>query len=238
MKTITAMLLFITSNLMGHATPLKTFTERVDAFLKKYVSEGLIDYSKISQNSGDIEKLYLDVGTMDLNKATANEQKAFYINAYNIVVIYSIVRNYPVASPMDVKGFFDKTTHDIAAERLTLNELENQKLRQIYNDGRLHFALVCAAKSCPPLAASAFTPDKIEGQLNERTRFALNDNTWIKVHPKQKKVEVSQIFEWYKDDFASTGSGLINWINQFRIEKIPVGYTVSFYEYDWSLNKR
>jgi hypothetical protein len=238
MKTIAAMLFLVTSNLVVHGTSLKAFTEGVDAFLKKYVSDGLIDYSKIAENSGDIEKLYRDIGTMDLNKATTNEKKAFYINAYNMVVIYSIVRNYPVASPMDVKGFFDKAKHDIAAERLTLNELENQKLRQIYNDGRLHFALVCAAKSCPPLAASAFTPDKIEEQLNERTKFALNDNTWIKVHPKQKKVEVSQIFEWYKDDFASKGSGLINWINRFRTEKIPVAYAVSFYKYDWSLNKR
>lgn len=237
MQKIAVTFLFIAIELMVYAAPLNTFTASVDAFLKKYVGDGLIDYARIAQNKAEIDKLYGDIGMMDISTATTAEKKAFYVNAYNIVVIHSIVQHYPVNSPMSVSGFFDKTKHVIAGESLTLNELEAQKLRRIYNDGRLHFALVCAAKSCPPLAAFAFTPEKIEAQLNERTKFALNDDNWIKVNSRQKKVEISKIFDWYKDDFTQSGS-VLNWINQFRIEKIPATYTINFYEYDWALNKR
>jgi hypothetical protein len=237
MSRIIITLLFIAYQLVGYGTPLTSFTDEVDVFLKKYVNNGLVNYSKIKENKLEIEKLYRDAGTMDLGKATASEKKAFYINAYNIVVIHTVANHYPIASPMDVGGFFDKIKHLISGENLTLNELENKKLRQVYADGRLHFALVCAAKSCPSLMGEAYKSGKIEEQLNARTRITLNDPNWIKVFPKQKKVEISKIFEWYKDDFTSERGSALDWINQFRKEKIPATYDVSFYEYDWTLNK-
>lgn len=228
------MILMIQPTVFGSDT--KAFTINADAFLEKYVMNGQVAYARLKQNVAEAENLYREINMMNLSKSGDAEKKAFYVNAYNIVVIYSVVKHFPIKSPMDKAGFFDTIKHIVAGESLTLNELERKKLLQPYKDGRLHFVLVCAARSCPPLANFAYTPEKIEDQLTERTALTLNDKNWLKVFPKQKKADISKIFEWYSDDFKSGGKTVLDWINQFREEKIPASYTVGFYEYDWSLN--
>jgi hypothetical protein len=121
---------------------------------------------------------------------------------------------------------------------MTLNSLEIKKLLTIYKDARVHFALACAAKSCPPLASFAYLPATLDKQLTERASAALNNPGWIKVNTTQKKVELSKIFDWYKKDFTGDGKTEIEWINQYRAEKIPTNFSVGFYEYNWALNEK
>ncbi len=173
---------------------------------------------------------------MSLEGASDAERKAFYINAYNIITIHQIVDHYPVASPMDVKGFFDEEKHTVAGELLTLNELEKKKLLVPYQDPRIHFVLVCAAVSCPPLASFAYQADQLDEQLDEKTRQALNSGSFVRVSQGQKKVELSKIFEWYQGDFTRSHSSPVDYVNQYRDEKIPGDYQVSYYEYNWKLN--
>jgi len=226
---------FLLSQSAG-AADLVSFTKSVDTFLKKYVSDGAVDYAKIKNNKSEINSLYNEAGSISLAGSSDNAKKAFYINAYNIVVIHSIAQRFPVKSPMDIEGFFDKKTHLIAGENLTLNTLEKEKLLAVFHDPRFHFVLVCAAKSCPPLMSGAFLPDQIESQLEQRTKLTINDKTWLKVSTSEKKAEVSKIFEWYNGDFTAGGKSLVDWINQYRTAKIPSHYKVAYYEYDWALN--
>jgi hypothetical protein len=228
----------VLSQLNVYSTDIMGFTTKANAFLVRYVSNGLVDYGAIKKDPSDADNLYQQIGNMNLDNTDATTRKAFYINAYNIVVIYAVVRAMPIKSPMEVPGFFDGLKHRVAGEDLTLNELENKKLRQAYKDGRIHFALACAAQSCPPLASFAYTGERIEDQLRERTALTLNKKEWIRLHPAQKKVEVSKIFEWYKEDFISAGNPPLGWINQFRKEKIPLSFAVGFYEYNWTLNRK
>ncbi len=230
-----AFMLAFTCHLYGNDLP--SFFTEADDFLKSYVKNGSVAYDKINKNPVEIEKLYKTIGSMDLSGATDAHKKAFYINAYNLVVIYWVVKHYPLKSPMDNSGFFDKVKHVVAGESLTLNALEIKKLLLEYNDGRIHFVLACAAKSCPPLASFAFLPDQLETQLKERTTQAVNNSTWLMVDAGKKSVSVSKIFDWYKSDFTKGGLTVIEWINQFRKEKIPTTYRVEFYEYNWSLNQ-
>jgi hypothetical protein len=218
------------------AAPL-TFIDQTDNFLKKYVSNGSVNYKQIKQNGIEIENLYKEVGNMNLEAMDETNKKAFYINAYNIVVIYWVAKHYPLKSPLDDSGFFDQVKHKVAGEQMTLNSLEIKKILSMYKDPRIHFALACAAKSCPPLANFAFLPALLDKQLDERTAASLNNPNWLKVNNAQKKVELSKLFEWYKKDFLSTGKTEIEWINQFRKEKIPTTYVVGFYEYNWALNE-
>ena len=236
MRVTSLTLLILAIQMTVFASDIKSFTINTDAFLKKYVVNGQVAYARLKQNVAEAENLYHEINMMNLTKSDEAEKKAFYINAYNIVVIYAVVKHFPIKSPMDKAGFFDTIKHIVAGESLTLNELERKKLLQPYRDGRFHFVLVCAARSCPSLANFAYTPEKIEDQLTERTALTLNDKEWLKVYPKQKKADISKIFEWYSDDFKSGGKTVLDWINQFRIEKIPSSYAVGFYEYDWSLN--
>ncbi len=239
MKTWLVTLFFLTTALMSFGEDqLSPFTSSSDSFLKKYVSNGSVAYTKIKQNIGEVEALYALIGEMNLLGVDVAMQKSFYINAYNIIVIYWVAKHYPLKSPLDNSGFFDKVKHKVAGEEITLNSLEIKKLLLPYKDARLHFALACAAKSCPPLASFAYTPVALDKQLTERATTALNNPGWLKINNAEKKVELSKIFEWYKKDFAADGKTELEWINQYRKEKIPATYSVGFYEYNWALNEK
>jgi hypothetical protein len=226
-------LMIITLNTSGADLP--SFFQQADSFFKKYVMSGSVAYAKVKQ-SAEVTALYKQIGEMNLQSATDSEKKAFYINAYNIIVIYYVSKHYPLKSPLDQSGFFDQVKHAVAGEAMTLNGLEIKKLLATYKDARFHFALACAAKSCPPLASFAFMPDRLDQQLTERTTQALNNSAWLKVNKAKKIVELSKIFEWYKKDFIANGKSEIDWINNFRKEKIPTTYALGYYEYDWRLN--
>ena len=117
---------------------------------------------------------------------------------------------------------------------MTLNHLENLKIRAPYKDPRIHFALVCAATSCPVLTNAAYLPASLDSQLEEQTRKALNNPTFIRTSGNQ--VQISKIFDWYKADFGSD-SERIAWIDTYREDPIK-GKSVTFYDYDWRLNKK
>lgn len=217
-------------------TTLPGFTAQADAFLKKYVSNGRVAYAAVKKEAATIQSLTRQIGSMDLQDASDNSKKAFYINAYNLLVIQAVVNQFPLKSVMDIPGFFDKTTHVVAGEKLTLNHLEKKKLLQPYPDARLHFVLACAAVSCPPLAGFAYTPEALSTQLDARTKLALNNNAFIRVSKKDRQVGVSKIFDWYRSDFIRNNQTVPDFINTYRISKIPADYQVGYYEYDWRLN--
>ncbi len=237
MKTTYLTLLLSIFLVFGTQASVATFNAKCHDFFGKYVNNGKVAYKNVKANLGDIARLYSEIESMDLSAASENEKKSFYINAYNIVVIYQVTKFYPLKSALDQSGFFDKVKHKIAGESLTLNHLEIKKLIISYQDPRIHFVLACAAKSCPPLASFAYTADQLDQQLEARTMLAINDAGWLKVIPAENKVLVSKIFDWYKKDFTATGMSVLEFINKYRNKKIPANYSVGHYEYDWSLNE-
>lgn len=214
------------------------FNEQADMLLNERVVNGKVNYRALADNPQPLNSLYQQIGEVSLAGASDNEKKAFYINAYNIITIYQIVQHYPVSSPMDIEGFFDKKEHQVAGKSLTLNELEKGVLFKNYPDPRLHFVLVCAAESCPPLPSNAFRAESLVNELQSKTRQALNNPDFIKVDQAKKQVRLSKIFEWYRADFTENYASLLAYVNQYRDEKIPSDYKVSFYEYDWALNEK
>ncbi|MEQ8360866.1 MAG: DUF547 domain-containing protein [Cytophagales bacterium] len=206
-----------------------------DMFLKKYVQEGKVAYSEILQDSKELDKLINYISAYSLDQVPDREKKAFYINAYNILVIKGIVDNYPIQSPLDKEGFFDKVKYKVAGEPLTLNEIENIKLRKKYNDPRIHFVLVCAAVSCPELISSVYHPESLEKQIESSTIKSLNDPEFVRV--SDSNIAISEIFKWYAEDFGGQ-SNYKNFINNYRKDKLPNNVELSFYEYDWSLNEK
>lgn len=210
------------------------FFTKADAFFSNHVENGLIHYQKIKENPESLEELLHMAAEFSVSDKDPKTYQAFYINAYNLAVIKGIIENYPTKSPLDIKGFFDKRTYKIAGKETTLNDLENKLLRKVFpTEARFHFALVCAGLGCPPIINEAYTPEKLEQQLQRQTEIALNNPQFIKV--QGNKVQLSQIFEWYKEDFIHEGSE-IDYINQFRKDKIPSTVKVSYYPYDWTLN--
>ena len=219
----------------GFAQSTSEFFKAADAFFKANVSNGKVAYSKIHKNTDALNKLVTLAETVSVSKNDAKTYQAFWINAYNISVIKGIIDNYPLKSPLDKKGFFDATKYKIAGESITLNSIENKKLRAQFGDARFHFVLVCGAIGCPPLINKAYLPNTLEAQLQKQTEIALNNANFIKV--KKNKVELSEIFKWYKEDFVKQGTE-IDYINTFRTEKISPKSKLSYYAYNWNLNKQ
>lgn len=212
------------------------FFEQVDGFLKKHVQNDRVNYAAAKQDAS-FQALVQQVGTANLAGLNENTIKAFYINAYNLLVIDGVTKKYPIQSVQDEGGFFDTQKHLIAGQKMTLNQLEKDLLLKNYFDARYHFVLVCGALGCPPITNFAYTPEKLEMQLETQTRKALNDNGFIRVNAPGNEVKISSIFDWYVKDFGGSKASAIKFINAYRTTAIPSAYKVGYYNYDWSLNE-
>ena len=227
-------LLLITSAHITFAQASDDFFNKADAFFQTYVTNGKVKYAEIKANPTTLDELTTIITNTKVSSSDAKNYQAFYINAYNISVIKGIVSNYPTKSPLNIGGFFDGKKHTIAGEKITLNDLENKKLRAVFpKEARFHFVLVCAGLGCPPIIKNAYKPQTLEKQLLKQTVIAMDNPKFIRV--EGKKVKISQIFEWYKKDFTQFGS-LVEFINKYKTTKLPEGTKTGFYDYSWSLN--
>ena len=208
--------------------------------MQQYVNkDGKVNYAAIQRDPNQLDVLLYTIANFDAAHASAADQYAFYLNAYNVLVIGDIVRNYPLKSVQDMPGFFNKTRHRVGGEQLTLDQIEADKLRKIYDDPRLHFALVCGTQSCPRLNRTAYVGTELFVQLNNQAKFALADPAYVKVDPDAKLVQLPEIFKWYEADFSTSGKAGVSYVNQFRKEKgdsVPTWFAVEYYPYNWSLN--
>ncbi|TAI48015.1 DUF547 domain-containing protein [Flagellimonas allohymeniacidonis] len=229
---IAALLLFN----FGFAQDTKDFFAKADTFFNTYVKNGRVAYKDIKVNPATLNELLDLAKNIQVSADDPKTYQAFWINGYNLFVIKGIVDNYPIKSPLDKAGFFDKTRYEIGGKKTTLNDIENKLLRAKFpKEARFHFVLVCAGLGCPPIINSAYVPEKLEVQLQKQTELSLNNPKFIRV--SGKKVGLSQIFEWYKGDFTQNGKSLVDFVNDFRQEKIETNAKVGYYPYDWNLNE-
>ena len=232
-KIITLIAVFVTT--FGFSQNVTDFFKSSDAFFKAHVKDGKVNYKAIKENPAQLEKILASTNSIKVDKSDANTYQAYWINIYNLTVIQGIINNYPVKSPLDINGFFDKTKYAVGGKKIIINDIEHKLLRGQFNDARFHFVLVCAGLGCPPIIAEAYMPATLDKQLDRQTRIALNNDNFIKVNAKKKRVQLSEIMKWYKEDFTQNGNE-IDFINTYREEKIAEKSKISYYPYNWKLN--
>ena len=215
---------------------LNQFLENYDTFLSTYVTDGLVDYRQIKNSPGQLNRLVDFVHGFDFRELPAPEKKAYLINAYNLMVIEGVMARYPIPSLLKATGFFDRVRHRFGPLKITLDALERRYLLSIYVDPRVHFAISCAAKGCPPLAGSSYRSEILDLQLDEQTRKFINDPITTKVNEGGKELILSQIFNWYRADFGLSKNDLLGFVNRYRDQPISSDYAIGFYYYDWRLN--
>ena len=226
------LIVFVSQNIFAQKLDNSFYTQ-ADKFFKSHVKNGKVDYAK-AKTSSTLKTLVSRIEKTDLSSADDLNKKAFYINAYNLLVINAAAKAYPIGSVLDTPGFFDKKKHRVAGQLTTLNNLEKDKLLKPTKDARLHFVLVCGAIDCPPIVNFAYTPNNLDAQMEKQTRLALNNPTFIKV--TGSKVELSQIFKWYTNDFGGSQKSVIKFINKYRKDILNPNAKFSYYNYNWQLN--
>ncbi|TLP82738.1 DUF547 domain-containing protein [Maribacter sp. ACAM166] len=236
MKYKIVVLVFFLGISIAKAQQMDAYFNATDAFLKTHVSNGKVDYKVIVEQPAQLNALVDMAKNINVMEGKPNEYQAFWINTYNLLVIKGIVDNYPLKSPLDVDGFFDKKQYNVGDKTTTLNGIENELLRfKFPNEPRFHFVLVCAGLGCPPIIDEVYAPELLETQLQRQTAKALNDSNFIRV--EGNTANVSKIFEWYKSDFENAG-GIIAFINKFRTSRLPAAIQLGYYPYDWTLNSK
>ena len=219
--------------------------ELFDQVLQEHVDEkGRVNYTKLKANP---EKLiaYLDLlAFADPEALSYNERLTFWINAYNALVIKGVLNHYPITSVRKVKlfnGFFSRLKFHVAGKMYTLDQIEHGIIRTEFVDPRVHFVLVCASRSCPPLSKRAYAAETLEERLETATFNFIQNPEQVWIDRAKRHVYVSKIFKWYDKDFKEGYDGVADFLADYLppedaeyLESTNV--KVRYLDYDWTLN--
>ncbi|MGD2126010.1 MAG: DUF547 domain-containing protein [Desulfobacteraceae bacterium] len=241
-------LLFVLVCLLVWSLPQSRAAEGVDhslyaELLGKYVKNGVVDYQGFKNEEAKLDQYLKVLEETDTEELSRNEQFAFYVNAYNAWTIKLILSAYPGVESIKELGSFLKSPWKkkiarINADVMTLDNIEHDILRPRFRDPRIHFAVNCASKSCPPLRSEPYQGSILDQQLDEMAEAFIND-------PASNTLEgdtlyVSSIFKWYSEDFDED---VVGYFLKYAKGDLKKGLEakrdrikVKYLEYDWSLN--
>ena len=212
-----------------------------DAVLEKRARNGGFDYAGASGQDRKRLAAYLaNLGNAQPPTMTPAERKAFYINAYNALAIETLLEN-PGKGIRDIPGAFNRSKHRVGGESLTLDEIED-RLRDM-RDARIHFAIVCASRSCPPLRPRAYAAAGLDEALEEQGRAFVNDPARNVIDRSHGRVALSKIFRWDRKEFERDGGTLLRFVARYAADRATASYLATytgepeFLDYDWSPNQ-
>ena len=221
--------------------------------LTTYVdAEGLVDYAGLKASGMDDFRAFMDaIATADPNSMTEAEQIAFWINAYNAVVMWQVVERYPIDSVRDVGvlwglvGGFFKQTYPVAGREMSADNIEHDTLRADFDDERIHWALVCAAFGCPRLLDRPYRAETLEETLREQSFEFLGQPRGLQLERDANTLYLSSYFNWYEDDFTAVADTVIDYVLRYApaddaeyIRTHRDDLTVRIMDYDWTLNEQ
>lgn len=250
----------------GLATADETYDPNHTAYdevLKEFVKDGLVDYPGLKKNPKQLNQ-YLDylsgIKQQEFKSWDENDQLAYLINFYNAATLKLIVDHYPVKSIKDIGGLLSgpwrQKVVNLFGDTINLSTLEHEIIRKNYDEPRIHIALVCAAKGCPPLRNEAYTGEKLDRQLDNQSDVFLAGPTGLRIDRPNNAVYLSSILKWYGKDFIrkytpesgfagfdKTEQAVLHFTSRYVSEDdrkyLESGnYSIDYLDYDWSLNER
>jgi hypothetical protein len=222
------------------------------SFLDRYVVRGagginLVRYVAVtSQDRGALDGWLETMSHIDPADLTRDQQFAWWVNLYNALTVRLILDHYPIASIRDIdkfrlgsRGPWNDVLIEVRGHGLTLDNIEHDILRPLWNDARIHFVVNCASLGCPDLARQALSARDLEAQLEAAAASFINHPRAVLV--SNGRLTVSSLFKWYREDFGGAGdAGLITWLGRYADPDLAAdlaGMTrISKYHYDWDLN--
>lgn len=216
--------------------------------LRDHVKDGAVNYKAIKTDTRFSQYIAM---LQKIDPATLPEQHrlAFWINVYNAFTIQYVINKYPIKSLMNKLsyatggGTFKNKFIEINGKKYSLNDIENDIVRPM-GDPRIHFALVCGAKSCPPLRPEAYVGERLGEQMDEQGRIFLGQTNKNRFDFEKKEIYISNIFNWFKDDFKKDGKTELDFISRYLPQEQAqmllanaATLKVKHTDYDWDLNE-
>ena len=192
---------------LGDAVRRKTF----DQLLDLYVRNGDVYYRALRSDRAKLDGYINLLGTASVAKASRQEQIAFWLNAYNALVLRTVIDHYPIQarasqypakSIRQIPGAFERLPHRVAGRTLTLDQIEKDVLPE-FRDPRVYFALGRGAAGSGRLRSEAFLPARIEEQLADVASECVTRAQCLSIDREAGKVNASSIFSWRESEFAA-----------------------------------
>lgn len=211
--------------------------------LARHVRNGLVDYSGLKKEETILDNYLRDMERADMSKFSENGRFAFYINTYNAWTLKLVLGSYPeISSIKEIRNGYGSPWKipliKVGGKFLTLDDIEHSILRPEFKDPRVHFAINCASRSCPPLAARAYEGTTLDKQLSEAATKFINDreNNYF----KGDTLHLSRIFYWFRKDFDNDPIDFASRLARGELEKFIKNrgdtIRIRYLPYDWSLN--
>ena len=232
----------------------------LDRLLGRFVdSRGWVDYAGIKAEPSDLRRQVARLRAISPESHPGmfpdrEDRLAYWINAYNALVIAGVVNSYPATSVKDIHpqpGFF-KVFHVVGGKSLSLDDIEHNIVRKEFGDPRIHAALNCAAASCPRLRPEAFIPGRLESQLDAAIRDFIRNPRHVMVDRDSETLVLSKILDWFEGDFTEwykrvhkvENAAVTDYLriylaeeNRAYLQSRPQ-LTIRYVPYDWTLNDR
>lgn len=229
------------------------------AILNRHVRGGTVDYAGLRRSGLRDLSAYLrsleSVCRGHFDTWTRDEKLAFWINAYNAYTVKLVLDHYPLRSIRSIGllpgAAFREDFIPLRALRgrdLSLEDIGHQILRRQFREPRIHFAIVCASKSCPALRSEAYRARDLEAQLDDAARSFVRDATKNRFDAGSRTLRLSAIFDWFHEDFERSAGTVQAFVARHADDEMASAIRagserservrVEFLDYDWSLNGR
>ena len=223
----------------------------LDAHLRTDHPSGIhrFDYAALQASVAHRQRLDEYVAALqaiDPRAYAAAEQKAYWFNLYNALTVRLVTASYPVKSIRDLGdawlsiGPWDDAAAVVAGRELTLNDIEHEILRPIWQDARIHYGVNCASLGCPNLLPAAFTAANTERLLEEAAKEYVNHPRGVRWADDGRSVVVSGVYDWYQEDFGGDEAGVLRHLARYAeadlAERLRAFRGDVDYSYDWALN--
>jgi uncharacterized protein DUF547 len=181
-----------------------------DFVLETYVRDGLVYYRALRQDRGKLDAFVNSLGATPVESEARNDQIAFWLNAYNALVLRTVIDQFPIPlrspeypphSIRQIPGAFERTPRHVAGKTITLDQIE-QTVLPGFNDPRLFLALGRGALGSGRLRSEAFTGSDLERQLSDVAAECISRAQCMQVDRGANTVRVSSIFSWRERDFT------------------------------------
>lgn len=258
MPTLRSLSLLLPAIALFGQTPEPGYAEWTRLLQAHYHPAYGMDYKGLARSDWQTMKgLVASFSRVDPSQLEPKTRLAFYLNLYNLSVVNLMMENRQEASIRDLStdpiiriNVFKKDLVQMKGGPISLQTLENKLIREAYQDPRVHFALNCAARSCPPLRQEAYVGARVDAQLDDQARsFFANPSLGAKFEEKDGAltIRLTKIMDggsWFKQDFETWGGGRIAFLRRFvssdrqrLIDKHQGRTELIFEAYDWSINR-